>query len=109
MQEIKLTDAPSQTFETRLEDQRASFAFKFNTISNRWTFDLSVGGIIVLQGRKLVPDINVVLPYTHFDIGILFCTDPEGKGNLPDRDNVPGGVVRIFVISKEELEGVING
>lgn len=108
MQELKLTDAPSQTFETRLEDQRATFTFKFNTVSQRWTFDLLINNQIVLQGRKLILDINVVMPYVHFDIGVLFCTDPERKGNLPDRFNIPGGLVRIFTIPKEELSGVLN-
>lgn len=108
MQEIKLIDSPSQILSMRLNDRAVRFHFKFNTVSERWTFDLYIDNALVLAGRKVVVDTNLISPFATFNtLGILFATDPENQANVPNRTNLPAGLVRFFHTTVEEVQAAL--
>ena len=107
MQEIKITNSPSQKFSVTINAKKVGMHLKYNTYTDRWTFDLTVGGVEVLHGRKIIPDIDLLKAFGGFDIGVLFATDTSNQSLPADRNNLPAGVVRIFATTQAELNSAI--
>ena len=76
MIELKLIDFAKQKFTATIKNQQCTFNFKYNSVMEAWTFDLTINGELMLSGRKLVNDINILKPFTKIDIGIMFSIDP---------------------------------
>ena len=93
--EIKIINAPSQRFVINVADNAMLFHFKYNTRTDRWTFDLSVNNVDVISGRKVVLNIDLLAPYG-FGVGLIVAIEPENQGQLPDRNNLVNGTIRLF-------------
>jgi len=108
MQEIKLIDTPKQTFTINLNGNRIIFKFLYNTISDRWTFDMTFDGTLLLSGRKVLKGFNLIGQFVEIsalNLGLIFCEEVEEQGAEPNRNNIPGGVVRILHVTQEEADG----
>ena len=108
MQLLKIIDATAQSFSTQLNGKRIAFFFRYNSTSDRWSFDLSIEEVLVLSGRRIIVDTNLLHPFVNYDIGMIFCLDPEGQGNEANRDNLPGGIVRLYNATREEVLAIIG-
>ena len=95
MREIVLVDAADQTFATTFAGKPCEMRWRFNPTSDRWSFDLSIEGVEVLRGRRLVLGIDLLAAFD-FGIGALFAVDYARAGAVPDYRNVIDRKVRIF-------------
>lgn len=102
MKELVLIDSADQQFGTILNNRRVTFRFRYNTTSDRWSFDLSIDDLPVLMGKRVVLGVNL-LATTDFGIGQLFAISVT-SGALPDRDSLPARLVRLYWVSDEEVE-----
>lgn len=108
MIEIPIIDAPKQTFTLTLNEKQVRMEVKYNTIADRWTFDLWVDDVLKLSGRKIVTGCNLVYPFTGLGVGVIWAaaiSDPEVE---PNRENLPLGNVKLFQATEEELLEVLN-
>lgn len=105
MQELLIADAADQEFTTILSDQRCTFRLRYNPTADRWTFDLAIGDDLKLLGRRIVTDIDLIAPFD-LGIGALVALDVEGRGNLPDRKNLPARKVRLYSLDAAEVAEV---
>lgn len=104
MQEIKLIDSPSQVFITKLGTTKVKLHFKYNSVSDRWTFDVYINEVPKLHGRRVVLGTNLIAPYTDLvSIGVLVAADPSFGGVLPNRANIPSGLIKMYQLDSSEL------
>lgn len=93
--ELPIIDAPSQLFTTTLSGRRCDFLVNYSTWSDRWSFDLSIDGVVVLSGRRIVLGVDLIAPFG-FGIGSLIAS-PWGEDEAePGRTELPSGRVRLF-------------
>jgi len=99
LQRIELNDSPGQEFSTIIQGVRVVFRFRYNTVSNRFYFDVSAGDSFVIQGRTLQSNVDLftTLGDTDVDLGSLFCVDIDDKDREPTIENISEGAVRIFL------------
>lgn len=98
LQRIVLNDSAGQKFSTIIDGRRIEFSFRYNTLIERFRFDISINGTIILQGRTLIEDVDLLKVYERlFNIGNLFCVDIDGKNREPNLTNISNGNVRIFL------------
>ena len=102
MIQIKVLDAPKQKFSVLLERRRVTFELWYNVTTDRWTMDLSIDGAPVLQGRRIVTGVDLIAPF-NFSIGALFAL-AEASGDVPDRDALPQGTVKLYHATQEEID-----
>lgn len=95
MREFIITDAADQEFTVLVAGKRCAFRFRYNTTSDRWTFDLSIQEVSVLVGRRVVLGVDLLAAFD-FGIGAVFAVDYEEKGNAPDRASLPARRVRVY-------------
>jgi len=107
MKELVLIDAADQQFGTILNNRRVTFRFRYNSVSDRWNFDLSIDDLPVLMGKRVVLGINL-LGTRDFGIGQLFAISTTGDA-LPTRDALPARLVRLYWVSDEEIEAAKAG
>jgi hypothetical protein len=93
--ELPVISDPAQSFSTVLSGRTCSFTLRYSTWSNRWSFDLTIDGVTMLQGRRIVLGVDLLAPFS-LDIGKLFAVDWEDKGVEPGRTELPSGQVRLL-------------
>ena len=93
--EIKIIDAPAQSFEVTLEGLNCRFDLAYSQTSGRWSFDLALQGEPVIAGRAIVPGVDLLSPF-HLGIGQLVAQDQLSKGAQSDRDALPAGNMRLY-------------
>lgn len=101
IRELPITSAPSQAFTTTLSDKRCDFRVDYSTWADRWSFDLSVEGVPVLAGRRIVTGVDLIAPF-RLGIGSIIAAGWGDQEAEPNRDNLPSGVVRLFHVGEEE-------
>ncbi len=93
--EITVIDAPWQRLDTYLSDTAVNLELQWNETAQRWSMSLEIEGAMKLQGRRLVPGMDLIAPYS-FGIGSLYLVDWEGKGGSPGRNELPAGQFRLI-------------
>lgn len=93
--EIPVIDAPFQTLTTSLNGTPVGLALSYNETSDRWSFDLSVKGEIVITGRRIVLGVDLLKPFG-LGLGKLVAVDWDGVGAEPGRSDLPAGLVRLL-------------
>lgn len=102
MREIVLTDAPDQEFSTILNGRRCRLRFRYSPTTERFSFDLDIGDVPAIRGRRVVLGVDLLAPFG-LGIGRIFAADYEGKGALPTKAAIAERRVRIFHITEDEL------
>lgn len=105
MIEFPIIDEADQSFSTILNNRRVTIRLRYNTTTDRWSFDLSIDDVPVLHGKRVVTGIDLLEPF-NFDIGVLFSLPATGDTAVPDRTNLPTGVVRLYHAEEAELEAL---
>lgn len=105
MIEFNLSDDTDQKFSTTLNGQRVSIRIRYNPTNDRWSFDLSLDGNAVLHGRKIIPGTDLLKAY-NFGIGAMFAF--SDKGSIPNRDNLPLGLVKLYHTTEDEINAAIS-
>ena len=116
MREIKLIQAiddqssvTSQNFSViNLGTKRLGFEFRYNTMLDRWFFNLAVDDDFVLYGQKIVLNTNLLTPHG-FGVGVLFAFDTEGTGNEPTYNAILNRSVRLYHASALEQFQLLTG
>jgi hypothetical protein len=93
--EITVIDAPWQRLDTYLSDTAVALELQWNETANRWSMSLEIEGVMRLQGRRLVPGVDLIAPY-NLGIGSLYLVDWDAKGGSPGRDALPAGQFRLI-------------
>lgn len=101
-----IADEADQKFATTLNGRRVSIRLRYNPTVDRWSFDLSLDGVAVLHGHRIVKGVDLLAAY-NFGIGVLFAaSDSEGDPE-PNRGNLPLGLVKIFHATQEEVNAAM--
>ena len=82
--EILLTDAADQEITAVFNDTRCTLRFRYNTTSDRWSFDLRKGEPLVVVGRRIEIGVDLIKPF-RLGLGSLFAVDWERKDAEPNR------------------------
>lgn len=99
---FKIIDAADQQFGTIINNRRVTIRLRWNLTSGRWSFDLAIDDLPVLTGRRIVTGIDLLSPFG-LGIGAIFAL-PAVLGSLPGRSELPGGDVRLYQASQEEID-----
>lgn len=102
MVEFEVSDYADQKFAVTLNGRRVTMRLRFNYVSNRWSFDLSIDDLPVLHGRRVVAGVDLLKPF-NLGLGIIFAMAIV-EGALPDRVALPNGSVKIFHATEEDVE-----
>lgn len=101
---FRIADSADQKFSTIINRRRVTFRLRFNYVSSRWSFDLALDGDYVLHGRRIVPNVDLVDPFK-FGIGIIFAYSVNG--DLPARQQLVDGRVKLYQATAEELKNAV--
>lgn len=106
MRRFHIIDASRQTFSAVLNRRRCTISLAYNVTTRRWSMDLSIDGTLMLAGRRLVHDTDLLAPW-RFDIGSIFASDWEGKGREPDYDALVNGRTRLLHVTPAEIDAAL--
>ena len=106
MKQFTIIDAADQQFGTILNNRRVTIRLRYNPSIDRWSIDLSIDDLPVLHGQRIVTGVDLLGGYDEFDIGSIFAV-ATAAGDVPDRDALPSGRVRLYHATTEEIEAVV--
>lgn len=101
MIEFSIVDHADQQFATVLNNRRVTLRLRYNTTSDRWSFDLSLDDQVVLHGRKVVTGVDLLAAFD-FGIGMIVAASIT-TGAVPGRDELPSGAVKLFSLTEDEI------
>ena len=104
MIEIPIIDAADQQLGLILNNRRVTIRLRYNPVSERWSFDLSIDDVVVLHGQRMALGIDLFAPF-NFDLGKLFLLPVDGTGE-PGRTELPMRLVRLYHVTDEEFEEI---
>lgn len=104
MIEFRIVDEPKQKFSVLLNNRRVTFTLWYNTSSDRWSFDLALDDEPIFFGRRIVTGVDLLAQY-ELDIGVLFAFSESGE--VPDRTNLPLGLVKLYYTTQEEIDAAV--
>lgn len=104
--EILLSNAAAQEFTTLLAGQRCTLRFRYSPTSDRWSFDLVIGDVEVLTGRRVVTGVDLLAPFG-FGIGALVAV-AWVRGAIPDRTALAERRVRVLHATPEEVAAIVG-
>lgn len=116
MEVFRVIDAADQQFGTIINNRRVTIRLRYNPTSERWSFDLAIDDLPVLQGRRIVTGVDLLSAFrkgiakSHgFDIGLIFAA-ATSAGGAPDRSALPDGTVRLYHLTTAEAitEGILD-
>lgn len=100
MEVFRIIDAADQQFGTIINGRRVTIRLRYNPTSERWSFDLAIDDLPVLQGRRIVTGVDLLAPF-NLGLGLMFAAAVT-PGAVPDRQALPAGTVKLFHASDEE-------
>jgi hypothetical protein len=103
MIEFDIIDEADQQFGAILDDRRVTMRLRYNTVSERWSLDLSIDDLPVMVGRRLVVGVDLLEAF-NFGIGVMFVLPIETKPDAPpNRENLPDGIVKLYHATDAEV------
>ncbi|KAA0970805.1 hypothetical protein FPY71_10035 [Aureimonas fodinaquatilis] len=106
MREFVVTNDADQQFTVVLNGRRCTIRIRYNVTAERWMMDLSIDDTPVLTGRRLVVGSDLLAAYD-FGLGSIFLLSETGETN-PGRDELPGGMVRMYHATPAEIAAVVG-
>ena len=101
MREFPIMDHADQQFTAILGSRRATIRLRYNVTANRWMMDLAIDDAWVLTGRRLVLNRDVLAAF-NLGIGAIFVHTFK-EGAEPGRNELPGGIVRMYHATEAEM------
>jgi hypothetical protein len=83
-----------------------TFTFSYNTKDSRWRFDISLGGVVVIAGVKVMENQSLLSRYIleDFDHGDILCMRFKDDDLPVGRDNLGlGKPYELIYFTNEEL------
>lgn len=105
MQRFEVIDSADQQFGAIINNQRVTIRLRYNPTSGCWSFDLSIDDTPVLHGRRIVLFTDLLAAFD-FGIGSIFAL-PTRAGEVPDRQALPTGTVRLYHATQDEIEAAL--
>lgn len=106
MMEFRVTADPNQQFSVFIGGRRVTLRLWWATVTNRWSFDLSIDDLPVITGRRIVTNVDLLRPFG-LDIGSIFCV-PIVPDSVPDRTGLPNGNCRLYHATQAEIDAAIS-
>jgi hypothetical protein len=94
MIELTVIDHADQKFGAFFRNQRVTMRLRYNTVSERWSYDLALDDKWIIHGHRITNLTNVFRGYG-LNLGVLFAY-PATVGAEPGRRELPGRLVRLF-------------
>lgn len=93
--ELPVSGQPGQVFSTVTNGQKITIRLRYNTVTERFSMDLSIDEVAVLTGVKLVSNIDFLEP---FDLGIgkLFVAGVRDAETAPTLSAFAEGRVKLY-------------
>lgn len=104
MKQFTVIDAADQQFGTILNNRRVTIRLRYNPTTDRWSMDLSIDDLPVLHGKRVTTGVDLLGAFS-FGIGSIFAV-ATNAGDVPDRNGLPSGRVRLYHASEDEVEAV---
>lgn len=95
MIEFSIIDAADQQFAASLNNRRVTLRLRFNTVDQRWSFDLAIDDTPVLFGRKIVTGVDLLAAFD-FQVGLIFALPEKDDTTEPGRFELPNGLVKLY-------------
>lgn len=105
MIEFRIIDEPKQKFSVLLKGRRVTFTLWYNSTSDRWEFDVELDSGPILRGRRIVTGVDLLAPFD-LGIGVLFAYSETGA--VPNRTNLPLGLVKLYHTTQEEIDAAVS-
>ncbi len=106
MIEFPITSDANQRFSVFLNNRRVTFRLWWSTVTDRWSFDLSIDDLPVVTGRRIVNNVDLLRRF-NLNIGSLFCV-PIKTGAEPNRTGLPNGDCRLYHATQAEIDAAIS-
>lgn len=106
-----ITEVSAYEFQITLDEQIYIFVFRWNTISEYWTFDiLDFASTPLAVGIKMVINYPLIHRYASdlLPPGELIAIDGSGKLDRIGRYDLGENVVKLIYFPKEEYEELIS-
>lgn len=100
---IPLTTDPAQRFTAVMEGSTVAFELRWLHLADVWAMDLSIDGVDLLHGQRLVMNLDMLEAH-NFNIGGLLCYAAEEAGRRPGREEL-GIRVQLVHLTQAELDG----
>lgn len=105
MIQLDILDESRQKFSLILNDQRVTIELWYAVSTDRWSFNLALDGEWVLTGRKIVTGVDLLAPF-QLGLGVLFAHSESGA--VPNRSNLPLGIVKLYHATQEEVDAAVS-
>lgn len=102
MIEFKIINEPDQQFGAVLDGRRVTLRLRYNTTTDRWSFDLAIDDLPALYGRRIVTGVDLLDSF-NFGIGAIFALSETLNTAHPGRNELPGGLVKLYHAATEEF------
>ena len=94
VEQFRITDSADQQFDAILNGKRVTIRLRYNPSALRWFMDVSISATPVLNGRRVVSDVDLLEPF-NLGIGVIFCGNGT-IGSEPSYENLVNGNVGVF-------------
>ncbi|MBY5682638.1 hypothetical protein HFO32_10765 [Rhizobium leguminosarum] len=105
MNVFNVVDYADQQFGTIINGRRVTIRLRYNSTSDRWSFDLSIDNLPVLTGRRVVTGVDLLAAFD-LDLGSIFAYAVT-PGAVPDRAALPAGTVLLVQASEDEIAAAV--
>ena len=105
MNVFNVVDYADQQFGAIISNRRVTIRLRYNPSNDRWSFDLSIDDLPVLQGRKIVTGVDLLKPFD-FGLGMIFAWTVT-PGAEPNRAALPAGTVKLYQASQDEVDAAV--
>lgn len=105
MIQIDVLDESKQKFSLILNGRRVTIQLWYSILKDRWSFDLALDGDPIISGRRLVLGTDLLAPF-QLGLGVLFLHSDTGV--LPNRNNLPLGLVRLYHANQSEVDAAVS-
>jgi TM2 domain-containing membrane protein YozV len=106
MIEFTIADEPDQNFSIVLGGRRVTIRLWYAVFNDRWSADIAIDGEPKLYGRKIVAGVDLLAAF-NLGIGVIFANIETGSAS-PGRDQLVGGLVKIYHATQEEIDASIS-
>lgn len=101
MIEIPVLDVADQKLGLVLSGRRVTLRLRYNVVTDRWSFDMSIDDDPVLHGRRIVLGADLLGAFD-FGIGAIFAYR-AAEGAQPSRTGLPAGRVKLYHATAAEI------
>ncbi len=105
MRQIEIKDHAKQELSVVIDSRRVTFLVWYSSVTNRWSFDLSLDGEPILTGRRIVVGVDMLAAF-NLGIGAIFALTDASLTD-PNRDALPEGSVKIFHATQDEIDAAV--